>query len=145
MERMSSRATAAIMAMGTGLAGLMFSACASPAANNSTAAPPLTACGTTLYKGAAGATVIDATGPTAQVNLETTGGGIYLLLSTSCLHGATLTVPPTDATVAALAHTSDGGIALIGLHPVRGQFVLVAERAGGPSTTITVDIPGLPT
>jgi hypothetical protein len=132
------------MAIGAGLVSLMVCACSS-SPRCSSAAPPFTACGTTVYDGAAGAGVVDATGPTARVTGQTSGAGIYLRLSTSCAHGATLTVPPSDATIASVAHTSDGGIALIGLHPVRAQFTLVAQRPGRLSTTITVDVPGLPT
>jgi hypothetical protein len=93
-----------------------------------------------VYSGAAGAAVIDATGPTARVDSLTTGAGIFLRLSNSCTQGATLMVPPVDASVAGVAHTSDGGIALIGLIPKRCEFRLVAGRSGSGATTITVDI-----
>jgi hypothetical protein len=123
----------------TTLLCLAISACSTPTTKSS-AAPPLKACGKTLYNGAAGAVVIDATGATAHVNFITTGAGIYLRLSNSCKHGATLTVPPSDATVAAIAHTSDGAIAVIGLHPVRNYFIITAHRVDGSPTTISVDI-----
>jgi hypothetical protein len=108
------------------------------------AAPPLRVCGTTVYSGAAGAVVTDANGLVASVTSLTTGAGIYLKLSDSCAHGATLIVPTGDATIVATAHTSDGAVALIGLTPKRGNFTLVAKRPGSYSTAISIDIGDLP-
>jgi hypothetical protein len=109
------------------------------------AAPPLRVCGTTVYSGAAGAVVTDASGSVARVTSLTSGAGIYLKLSDSCAHGATLIVPIYDATVVATAHTSDGAIAFVGLTPKRGKFTLVAKRPGGLLTTISIEIADLPT
>jgi hypothetical protein len=95
-----------------------------------------------VYSGAAGAIVVDATGQAARVDSLTAGAGIYLRLSNVCNHGATLGVPPADATVDGVARTTDHGIALVGLRPKRNHFVLTARRGKGHSTTITVDISG---
>ena len=112
----------------------------------SSAAPPWVVCDTTLSDSAAGAVVTDATTParTVRVSYETVGG-IALLTSRDCDHGATLSIAPSEAAlVTKSAPTNDGKIAGATISPRRAQFMITVRHPDGTATVVKVDLAGPP-
>lgn len=111
----------------------------SATAGTTHAAPAWVVCNTTLSKSAAGAVVTDASAaPGVRVTNETVGG-IALLVSRDCAHGAVVTIVPSDAAVVtASALTTDGKVAGALISPRRGQFTITVAHPGGTVTTVDV-------
>jgi hypothetical protein len=108
----------------------------------SSAAPPWVVCDTTLAASAAGAVVTDVTMParTLRVSYETVGG-IALLTSRDCDHGATLSIDPSEAAlVTKSAPTNDGKIAGATISPRRAQFTITVRHPDGTATVVKVDL-----
>jgi len=106
------------------------------------AAPPWVVCDTTLADSAAGAVVTDVTMParTLRVSYETVGG-IALLTSRDCDHGATLSIDPSEAAlVTKSAPTNDGKIAGATISPRRAQFTITVRHPDGTATVVKVDL-----
>jgi hypothetical protein len=127
------------------LAVSSLTGCGAPAPPSS-AAPPWVVCDTTLSNSAAGAVVTDATMParTVRVSYETVGG-IALLTSRDCDHGATLSIAPSEAAlVTKSAPTNDGKIAGATINPRRAQFMITVRHPDGTATVVKVDLVGSP-
>jgi hypothetical protein len=127
------------------LAVSSLTSCGAPD-QRSSAAPPWVVCDTTLADSAAGAVVTDATMParTLRVSYETVGG-IALLTSRDCDHGATLSIAPSEAAlVTKSAPTNDGKIAGATISPRRAQFMITVRHPDGTTTVVKVDLAGPP-
>ncbi len=69
---------------------------------------------------------------------------IYLKLSANCHTGASATVvPPTAASIITQAHTDDGAIAAIVLHPHVEQFDVQVRRSSGAVDLVRVKLDGV--
>ena len=118
--------------------------CGGQPSNGLVPAPPWVVCDTNLS--ATGATVTHATPParTLRVGIETIGG-IALLTSRDCDHGATLSITPSGAAlVTKSAPTKDGGIAGATISPRREQFTITVRHADGTATVVNVALTSPP-
>lgn len=108
----------------------------------SNAASPWVVCGTTLINSAASPVVTDATTPahTIRVGNETVGG-IALLTSRDCDHGAALSITPSEAAlVTRSAPTKDGAVAGATISSRRAQFTITVRHTDGTATVVKVDL-----
>jgi hypothetical protein len=110
---------------------------------NSSAAPPLIVCGTTLETTPAGAVLRDASMSAGTITIrEQSANGIFLQTSKGCAAGASITVVPrTAAKQAKVAHTSDGRIAAVVLRPLQLQFQVIVSHPDGGHVTVNVNLP----
>ena len=101
-------------------------------------------CDTTLTASYAGSSVTDATVPASTVRVSyQTVGGIALLTSRDCDHGATLSIAPSEAaSVTKSAPTHDGKIAGATISPRRAQFTITVRHPNGTTTVVKVDLAG---
>jgi hypothetical protein len=106
----------------------------------SSAAPPWVVCGTTLVDTPEGPAVTDATRPGLRVGFSTVGG-IALLTSRDCDHGATLSITPRGAaSVTKSAPAKDGAVAGASISPRRAQFTITVRHPDGTATVVKVDL-----
>lgn len=97
---------------------------------SSTGAPPLTVCGTTLWSGAAGATITDATTSTTSISSVSAGGLVFLRLIKGCDHGVSVSIEPVAAArVTKKALATDHKVAGIAIHPLRARFTVETHTA----------------
>lgn len=110
--------------------------CAAQTSNSG--APPLAVCGTTLWKGASGAIITDATTHDVTIIELTSGDAIYLRLSKDCSHGSSISVSANQATKGVVARSHDGNIAAVQLFPRATTFTVVAHHWRATDTTTLV-------
>lgn len=103
------------------------------------AAPAITICGKTLYDGAAGAVLTEATGKVASVHNVTSGAGIYLRFSSDCSHGVRVTFPAGAAQMVSVVRAGDGSIVAVGLRPLMRVFTVLA-RNQNRTTIVAVNL-----
>jgi hypothetical protein len=102
---------------------------------SSTGAAPLKICGTTLYSGASGAVVTNATGSQPVVAALTGSGDVVVLrLASGCSRGATYTFRPAGAgRVEKVAYANDHQAVALVLHVGRTPYqVSVLHPDGSP-------------
>jgi hypothetical protein len=113
-------------------------ACSSSAPRHTTKAPPLVVCGTQLWNGGMGASLIDATSGAVTVNTVSAGRYIYLRLAEGCSKGAHADIPEGNARIIARASARDGSIAAVVIQPLRNTFDINVKREGGESGVVHV-------
>jgi hypothetical protein len=128
------RAVAALVVAALVIAAL--SGCASETVRHG--ARPLVVCGTTLWSGAAGAVIVDATGRSASVNNVSSGNNIYLELVDGCQIGASISIPAAGAKILKVSHSHNGRLAAVVLRPRRNDFTVQVRRPDGSTTAVSV-------
>lgn len=124
-------------------AGILAAACSQGASEG---APPLVVCGTTLWSGAEGAELTDATGRSVTVTAETADNELYLRLADGCSAGARFTIDPAGAAeVVKEAAAGDGRVAAVALDPNLAEFAVHIVHADGTTGLVSVRLGSVPT
>lgn len=118
----------------------LVSACSTE--TRSSGAPPLVVCGATLWSGAAGAVMTDATGAHTNVT-EQTAGGVVLRLAAGCQQGVEYSIEPTvAAAVVKVADAHDGKPAAVVLSPRAASFDVHVTHPDGSAGLVQVRLDG---
>lgn len=120
----------------TALAALA-TGCSRSVPTESSAAPPLVVCGTTLWAGAAGAPIADLSTRSFTFTALSPPGRIYLRVAHGCVRGAEVRFPPGAAVVAKRA-AARVGLAAIALVPRRSRFDVTVVHPDGTRTVARV-------
>ena len=128
--------------MATALA-LSLAACSTGVAKSS-AAPPVVACGQTLYSGAAGATVDDITESSTPIRSVTAGWEIFLRVSDSCSTGSSVAFNPASAaTIVKSADAGDGRPVFVIIQPLAKDFTVTAHE-GDRTYSVAIRLQEIP-
>ncbi len=113
-------------------------ACLISACGMTSAAPPLTICGQTLYSGANGPVVTDATTQARVEGLLTADNAVFIRLAPGCDVGASITIEPAaSGTVVAKATARQGGLIAVEIRPSSRGTVTVT-RADRTTSVVTI-------
>lgn len=103
-----------------------------------------TVCGTPLITSVSAPSVLDVTGLSGPSTIRNvTVGGIALLLTDDCSHGASVTfAPAAAAAIQRSAKTADGRLAAVALMPNATEFTITVHQGGASVRTIRVALSG---
>jgi hypothetical protein len=110
--------------------------------HGSSAAPPLVYCGATLSDAPAGAVMVIVKAPQQKVTEATTGGDIYLRVSSDCDHGATVILPRGAGAIVKEALTKDRRPAAVVIQPSQDDFTVTVTGNDGTTRVVAVTLTG---
>lgn len=135
----SSPAPAQVSIVPTGQSPEVTRAVTTPLPGVYNGAPPTVVCGQTLWSGAAGAVLFDASSGDTTITHASAGGYVFLRVAAGCEHGAQVTYAPSTAVaVVRTAVAADGKLAAVVLAPHQGDFTLRIQHPGGGQSTVQV-------